>query len=130
MAAYGSVERMLGIFESKSSEEIPLESEPLFVNVNPETVILLGDPNNIKPSTVKEGIKSILRSKKTDHLKRAKTSAVNGSKGEELVIKYERDRLILAGKPDLASRVERVSLLSDSYGFDIKSFDINENRDT
>ncbi|NLB64607.1 MAG: DUF3883 domain-containing protein [Fibrobacter sp.] len=35
----------------------------------------------------------------------------------------EKSRLAKAGRNDLANKVERVSLTSDSYGYDIASFD-------
>lgn len=36
---------------------------------------------------------------------------------------FERDRLVRVGRPDLAAKVERVSLNDSSAGYDIKSFD-------
>lgn len=46
-----------------------------------------------------------------------------GDQGEQLVMNYERDRLMRLGRPDLAAKVERVSLTDCSAGYDIKSFD-------
>jgi hypothetical protein len=45
-----------------------------------------------------------------------------GDRGEEIVKSFEIDRLIKAGKTKLAKKIERVSLKSDSYGYDILSF--------
>ncbi len=46
-----------------------------------------------------------------------------GNKGEELILAYERDRLNNMGRPDLADKVKRVSLESDSFGYDIESYE-------
>lgn len=42
-----------------------------------------------------------------------------------MVIDLERKRLIALGRKDLASKIERVSLKSDSFGYDIVSFEVN-----
>jgi hypothetical protein len=47
-----------------------------------------------------------------------------GVAGEEFVIHYEQARLIHAGKENLASKVEHVSLThGDNFGFDVLSFE-------
>ncbi|MBV6520189.1 MAG: hypothetical protein MNPFHGCM_00294 [Gemmatimonadaceae bacterium] len=52
-----------------------------------------------------------------------------GRAGEEFTLRYEKARLIHAGRHALADRVEHVSeTLDDSAGFDIHSFD-NDGRD-
>lgn len=45
-----------------------------------------------------------------------------GDRGEDIVKAFEKDRLTKEGNPKLAKKVERVSLKSDSYGYDILSF--------
>ncbi|MEX5271498.1 DUF3427 domain-containing protein [Kocuria sabuli] len=46
-----------------------------------------------------------------------------GSAGEKLVLQYERERLIQAGRIDLASRIIHVARVEgDSAGYDIRSF--------
>ena len=45
-----------------------------------------------------------------------------GDRGEEIVKSFEIDRLIKAGKSKLAKKVDRVSLVSDSLGYDVLSF--------
>ena len=45
-----------------------------------------------------------------------------GDRGEEIVKAFEIERLIKAGKTKLANKVVRVSEKSDSYGYDILSF--------
>jgi hypothetical protein len=46
-----------------------------------------------------------------------------GDRGEELVKKYEISKLKKINKPELAKKVDRISLKSDSYGYDILSFE-------
>jgi len=46
-----------------------------------------------------------------------------GAAGEEFAIRYERARLIAAGKGRLAASIERVSEKNESAGYDILSFD-------
>ncbi|MFB3844780.1 MAG: DUF3883 domain-containing protein [Candidatus Cloacimonadaceae bacterium] len=46
-----------------------------------------------------------------------------GKQGEEIVVKYEKQRLLDAGKPELASKVKQVSLLSDVKGYDVESYE-------
>lgn len=65
--------------------------------------------------------------RKVDYFKKAKTDALNGEKGELLALKEEISRLTKLGRPDLAEKVSRVSLISDSYGYDILSYDFDKN---
>jgi hypothetical protein len=47
-----------------------------------------------------------------------------GLLGEQLVLRIEQDRLIRAGRADLAAKVRHVSLLeNDTAGYDILSYD-------
>lgn len=46
-----------------------------------------------------------------------------GQAGEARIVGHERDTLAMAGRGDLAARVEWVSLTNDSAGFDIRSFE-------
>lgn len=64
--------------------------------------------------------------RKVDFLKKAKNQKKLGFAGEAMVLKYERDRLIAAGKKKLAERVRHVSKEDgDGAGYDILSFEIN-----
>ena len=60
---------------------------------------------------------------KLDYLERAKERMEVGLRGEGLVLAYERKRLLSFGKEDLAEKIKWASRESDSYGFDILSFD-------
>lgn len=44
-----------------------------------------------------------------------------GALGEEFVVAQCRDALENAGRPELASQVRRVSLVSDAYGYDVSA---------
>lgn len=59
---------------------------------------------------------------KADYVENEKRAMKIGMRGEQLVVQAEKERL---GKdhPELARQVEQVSLISDSYGYDIKSFE-------
>lgn len=46
-----------------------------------------------------------------------------GLRGEGLVLAYERKRLLSLGKESLAEKIKWASRESDSYGFDVLSFD-------
>lgn len=55
-------------------------------------------------------------------------SKKNGDRGEELVLRNEIEKIKQWGLPDeILSKVRRVSLESDDYGFDILSFDKDGN---
>lgn len=62
-------------------------------------------------------------SSKTDYEKEARKLKQYGDRGEKIVEEFEKDRLKKAKRSDLAKRVNRVSLKSDSYGYDILSFE-------
>jgi hypothetical protein len=46
----------------------------------------------------------------------------DGVDGEEAVVASETQRLIALGRPDLAEDVSRVSVISDGYGYDVRSY--------
>ena len=82
------------------------------------------------PNAKKKNKYSVIRQKtvrKIDHLKRARTSAKIGLLGEDLVMSYEKDRLISLGREDLVNKIKWISKEDDSTGYDIISFDIDKN---
>lgn len=52
-------------------------------------------------------------------------NSVLGRRGEELVIEFERARLIEARRPDLANRIVHVAASNDAAGYDILSFEVD-----
>jgi len=64
--------------------------------------------------------------KKVDYRKKAQRNEETGLLGEMLVLNYERNRLINLGRRDLAEKIEWRSRADDTLGYDIKSFDIDQ----
>lgn len=62
--------------------------------------------------------------KKKDYVSLLKNQMVNGSKGEKLVLEFEQNRLRKLGREDLADQVIHYADTTDSYGYDIRSFDL------
>lgn len=61
---------------------------------------------------------------KTDYLAREAMNSALGAAGEQLIMLYEKTRLMKIGRDHLADRVERVSeTRGDSEGYDILSFE-------
>jgi len=59
-----------------------------------------------------------------DYVERERRNSKLGRLGEELTLRYERGRLEAAGRPDLAAKVEHISVaFGDGAGYDIRSFD-------
>lgn len=74
----------------------------------------------VKPSN-KELIRSV-----QDYEKSQKAKQKAGGMAEEAVIRYERDKLNNLGHPELAELVLQVSQTNSAAGYDIKSYDVNE----
>ena len=82
------------------------------------------DLNILPPNLTKSAhIRSTLSRSKPDYENEARKLKKLGDRGEKIVIDLERKRLSEAGQKDLAKKVERVSLKSDSFGYDILSFE-------
>jgi hypothetical protein len=60
---------------------------------------------------------------KIDHEKRLRQFKRIGDRGEAVVVAVERERLVRAGKPELAALVKCVSQEDDSAGYDVLSFE-------
>lgn len=60
---------------------------------------------------------------KVDYENEAKKFKKFGDRGEKIVMEAEIKKLQNAGRKDLAKKVERVSLKSDTFGYDILSFE-------
>ncbi len=59
-----------------------------------------------------------------DYEKSERSKHTAGDNAERAALQYEKDRLLNLMRPDLESRVERVSLKSSDYGYDISSFQV------
>ena len=62
--------------------------------------------------------------RKIDYIKKAKKDAEIGALGESLVLEYEKHRVENIGLYDYVDRIKQFSLKSDSFGYDIRSYDI------
>jgi len=62
---------------------------------------------------------------KKDYEKESRKLKKIGDRGEKIVFDYEVNYLTISNRIDLANKVKRVSLESDSYGYDIVSFNID-----
>nr|WP_315216047.1 DUF3883 domain-containing protein [uncultured Flavobacterium sp.] len=79
---------------------------------------------NIVPFTAsKPSEKASSKSSKPDYEKINRLNKKLGDRGEKVVLDFEIARLEKLGKFDLSKKVDRVSLISDSLGFDILSFE-------
>jgi hypothetical protein len=104
----------LMVYFENFAESTALPSKPI---INFESI--LGEEP--KPTVVSEHEPSY-RPIKINYLKKEQDNRKLGEQGEELVMEYERHRLISKGKPGLAERIEWVSReKGDGLGFDILS---------
>jgi len=112
----------------KESQTENIEKDPLAdyrqpdfpANPLPEFVELEILPTNINSTSKQTNRKA--NKNKPDYEKEARKLKRLGDRGEKIVMDIEKMRLINAGKENLAKRIERVSLKSDAYGYDILSF--------
>ena len=109
------------------SESVVLEESHLASSLDASPIsypdLLLRPARALEKSKPKK--KSIRQ--KIDFEARNQVSSNAGSKCEQIVLDREIKSLTAAGKADLAGTVRRVSLESESYGFDILSFDLDGN---
>lgn len=64
---------------------------------------------------------------KIDYVKKAQKNLNNGLIGEAKVMEYEKRKLQQKNRPDLINQIEWVSEKNDRMGYDILSYDIDEN---
>src|SRR3989338_1957735 len=109
-----SEERKELIEDIKTIAELPGLSE-----VVPQTIYLV----------LTGGVKKKLRSasisrkpSKIDYAAKDTRNRLYGDRGEKIVVKLEKQRLNDSNKANLADKVEQVSLVDDSLGYDILSY--------
>ena len=78
-------------------------------------------PGKPRPQKYPELTTPVLR--KTDWIGKAKDDAITGLMGELLVLQYERERLISLVLYEFADKIAHVSIESDGFGYDIRSYD-------
>lgn len=59
---------------------------------------------------------------KSDYSAQDRENRKTGAIGEELVMAFEKEKLLTAGKPSLANKIKHVSKKDDGLGYDIQSF--------
>lgn len=106
---------------NKKSDPLADYRQPYFPpNQNPTFI----EQDILPPSSInKEKIKKSPSMGNPDYEKEARKYKKLGDRGEKIVLDIEKERLIELGRTDLANRIERVSLKSDSLGYDILSYD-------
>ena len=93
---------------------------------------IVGEPEHFdyfEAKPIQENDKALRRAVQ-DYEASQKRKAKAGENAEQAVIRYEKDKLNNAGRPDLADMVEQVSKKSSDYGYDVKSFELVNNRYT
>jgi predicted RNA-binding protein len=80
-------------------------------------------PDPIVSSLTNREKKRSYQARKYDFVKREAENRALGKLGEEFVVRFERERLTNAGRPDLGAKVERISeTRGDGAGYDVLSF--------
>jgi hypothetical protein len=89
--------------------------------------ILVKRPFSKKKETkVSERAERLPRRLATNYLEREACNQSLGRAGEQLILRFERERLIRAGKEKLADKIEHTSeVRGDGEGYDIMSFELN-----
>src|SRR5574344_234707 len=106
--------------EKKNDKELAEYQNPEFpFNPSPTQITL-----DILPFETSEtsSIRKSTKNSKPDYEKEQRLLKQLGDRGEEIVKRFEIDRLQALGLNSLAEKVERISLKSDAYGYDILSF--------
>lgn len=106
--------------EEANTADISLEIQDIpEEDINPEIVLL--DQADVRK--VWNRLPRMRTNPKPDYEKRREENVEIGLRGEKIVMDIERKRLIDAGRSDLAEKVWQASLVDDSLGFDILSFE-------
>lgn len=101
-----------------------IEVKNLTINEVPAPVSTAGRRKNSQKSRVRHIVST------SEMKKILKNQKVKGVRGEEIVLRIEKERLTAAGKPELSSKVKWVSKRSDGYGYDIESYEYNSTTST
>lgn len=102
-----------GTLADYRAPNFPANPSASFIDLN------IHPPN---PTAKKTGRKTN-RESNPDYEKEARKNKKLGERGEKIAMDLEKKRLLNAGKKDLAKMIKRVSLISDSLGYDILSYE-------
>jgi len=112
----------------KGAPEVP-STDPLFPYQEPtfptgqKGIFINGKIIPASPSQPSEGKGGKTKNIKPDYEMDARRAKMLGDRGEKIVMDLEIEKLNGYRRPDLADRVERVSLKSDAFGYDVLSFE-------
>ncbi len=80
---------------------------------------------SVLPSGPLAGVRGGEGRGKPNYEELARQSKRIGDRGEYIVLEWERNRLLKAGRSDLASQIRHIALEDDRAGYDIQSFDVD-----
>lgn len=83
--------------------------------------LVLGDNNDFFDYQIRK-----IKTSKRNRIQQEKIELEVELRGEQLVIRYEQNKLLNLGRPDLAKLVTDVTLSDDDLGYDIRSFDVDK----
>jgi hypothetical protein len=107
-----------------STNTVATESE-ITVNDILQALVATPEIERENPPLVRESTYD-LKPRKVDYLQRDAANTALGLLGEKFALKFEKARLIHAGKDALAERIEHTSqVLGDGTGYDIRSYEEN-----
>lgn len=119
---YGSVEAFTDKYRVTDKKD-----ERVRPNIHPDILAQVEEVSydRIEPPLKKSGKVARTVLPKRDYLAQNEINIATGDRGEEIVLAYEKERLMKAGRSELAARVKRVSLADDSLGYDIESYEVD-----
>lgn len=98
------------------SRRLPGDASSPLAQVDPPGLVVREKPRALAPGKPRGRFK--------DYVERDHRNRDLGLRGEEMVIRLERERLVRAGRGDLAHRIQWTSEeLGDGFGYDIESYD-------
>ena len=122
---------VLSILEEPSEVKIALEDaekqiEEVLRGTDSQSKVLKDlleiQPNRNKVKRLKK--LTVGSDKKTDYIKKAQESARTGLIGEELVLQYEKNKLLKLGYDHLIDEIKWISKQTDLFGYDIESLEV------
>ncbi|MEY7998655.1 DUF3578 domain-containing protein [Clostridium sp. Mt-5] len=114
----------LGLLNNKNSEEDLNDIDDTIENFE-RSFVLIEDHPPLDFSS-KDDNNLEFRTRKIDFLSKAKNQKKLGFAGELMVIKYEKEKLIVNGREDLSEQIKHVAKENgDGAGYDILSFEID-----
>ncbi len=106
---------------NNGNSELPDNMElPLLSNIKPNEI--KPQPVNITDEIISNNTGDVQKNHKKNYVRQARRNTIVGDRGEEIVMRIEKEILNKANRHDLAEKVDRVSADDDWLGYDIHSF--------